>query len=125
MPGRAEEADVNNEASVVSSIHKQGGHENIIEVFDHGWLQGSGRVYFIDMELADFTLAEYIAYLGGAANPSIDFDAIQDSSVFGKKACSSTTRDSNALAIANHIAQGLEFLHMHHHVHRDLKPSNG
>jgi hypothetical protein len=54
--------DINNEARVVASLREQGGHENIIAILDHGWLEGSFKVYFIDMELGSCTLAEYIEY---------------------------------------------------------------
>jgi serine/threonine protein kinase len=75
------------------------------------------------MELGDFTLADYIAYHGDHVKPSVEFDAWEVCMpVFLLRGCS---RILNAWTITSHIAGGLEFLHMHHHVHRDLKPSNG
>jgi len=126
LAGRASEADIKNEAAVVSKIREKGGHKNIIEVFDHDWLKGSINVYFIDMELGDFTLADYIAYHGDQLKPSVEFDARQVClPVFLRRGCSRNQRMLNAWTITSHIAEGLEFLHTHHHVHRDLKPSNG
>jgi serine/threonine protein kinase len=126
LAGRVSEADIKNEAEVVSSIRAKGGHRNIIEVFDHGWLKGSVNVYFIDMELGDFTLADYIDYHGNVSKSSFDFSAIQASiPVLLDRNCTLIQRMHNSWSIASHIAEGLEFLHMHHQVHRDLKPSNG
>ena len=126
LAGKVSEVDIKNEAAVVSSISAKGGHKHIITVFDHGWMKGSVNVYFIDMELGDFTLAEYIAYHGDASTSSIDFDAMQGSSpLLVARGCTQDQRLNNAWAIAGHIAEGLEFMHMYSHVHRDLKPSNG
>jgi len=126
LAGRVSKADIKNEAEVVSSICKSGGHKNIIEIIEHGWLKGSVNVYFIDMELGDFTLADYIDYHNSEANPSINLDVWQVSMpVVILRGCSPNQRVQNMWGIASHIVGGLEFLHMHNHVHRDLKPSNG
>ena len=126
LAGKVSEVDIKNEAAVVSSISAKGGHKHIINVFDHGWLKGSFNVYFIDMERGNFTLADYIAYHGDASTSSIDFDVMQGSSpLLLARGCTQDQRLNNAWAIAGHIAEGLEFMHMHSHVHRDLKPSNG
>src|SRR5271154_203538 len=99
LAGRASEADIKNEAEVVSSIRAKGGHKNIIQVFDHGWLKGSVNVYFIDMELGAFTLAEYIDYHGSGVKSSIDFDAIQASMpVFLPRNCTMNQRIHNMWA---------------------------
>jgi serine/threonine protein kinase len=74
------------------------------------------------MELGDFTLAAYIAYHGDASTSSIDFDS---SPLLLARGCTQDQRLKNTWAIVGHIAEGLEFMHMHSHVHRDLKPSNG
>src|SRR5436190_23496924 len=52
-----------NEANVLNSLLKKGEHQNIINVLQHGCLGKAENVYFIDMELADFTLADYINYV--------------------------------------------------------------
>jgi len=126
LAGKVSEADIKNEAEVISSISKSGGHKNIVEVLEHGWLKGSVNVYFIDMELGDFTLADYIHYHSPAPNSSIDLGGMQVSMpVFILRGCSLNQRIQNMWGIANHIVGGLEFLHMYNHVHRDVKPSNG
>jgi hypothetical protein len=32
-------------------------------MFEHGWLPKVTKVYYMDMELADFTLKDYIKYV--------------------------------------------------------------
>src|SRR5947207_14150384 len=70
------EKDVANEAQVVTSICNNGGHNNIIGILDHGWLRGRYKVYFIDMELASFTLGDYINYHKGVQSQSICINGI-------------------------------------------------
>jgi hypothetical protein len=79
LTGRVSEADIKNEAEVVSSICTKGGHKNIIEVFNQGWLKRSVNVHFIDMELGDFTLAEYIGYHGNVSKSAFDIGEVQAS----------------------------------------------
>jgi hypothetical protein len=49
---RVTEVDIDREARVVELIRNNAGHRNIIQVLAHGWLKGSYKAYFIDMELA-------------------------------------------------------------------------
>jgi serine/threonine protein kinase len=109
----------------VDLIRNSGGHANIINTFDHSWLKGSSKVYYIDMELANLTLADYIYNEG---NPlSLDAEAIQPlSPVFvDRKSCSLLKRAYNMWIIGLQIGLGLEFMHGLELVHRDLKPTNG
>lgn len=116
--------DIDNEARVVADLRNKGGHENIITILDHGWLKGSVRVYFIDMELGSCTLAEYIEYSYSSKSPA-ELDKIPASdAIFVHRECSFPDRMQNAWTIGIHISRALEFLHGHGHVHRDLKPSN-
>lgn len=126
MSGKtSSDQDIKNEARIVSSIQESGGHENIIKILNHGWLKGSVNVYFIDMELADFTLADYIDSRNVNESSTVDFDRIKSSmSALVPKNCSLPQRLLNTWTIGSHIARGLEFMHARNHVHRDLKPSN-
>lgn len=120
------EKNVENEARVVTSIHQSGGHQNIVSVLDYGWLKGQYKVYFIDMELANCTLSDYLDYQRGEKTQIIELDEGHLlSPVFVRKGSLYTQRVQNMWAIGIHIASGLEFLHRHKHVHRDLKPKNG
>jgi serine/threonine protein kinase len=100
----------------VRAIQKlcNGTHENIVEVFGHGWLFG-GTFYHIDMELCDGTLADYIyGKLPVAPSFSKHPDAeVQRASPFWA-----------AFAIMLQLTSGVKFMHSHHEVHRDLKPLN-
>ena len=125
MSHRVPESDILNEASVVSSIRGHGGHEHIIEVLDHGWLKGSFKVYYIDMELGSMTLADYIDYFRGANLPTVDIDLLECQPVVSRRCCLLPEKMQNMWIICSHIAKALEFLHYHRYVHRDLKPSNG
>src|SRR5205814_198339 len=111
-------------ARVVSSIQESGGHENIIRILDHGWLKRSVNVYFIDMELCDFTLDEYVHTMNSNES-SFEIDG-RSSSTFTlvSKNCSLSEKWLNTWTIGSHITRGLEFMHTRNHVHRDLKPGN-
>ena len=124
LAGNVSDQDIRNEARVVCSIQESGGHENIIGILDHGWLKRSVNVYFIDMELCDFTLDDYIGTVISNES-SFDIDG-RNSSTFTlvSKNCSLPEKWLNTWTIGSHIARGLEFMHTRNHVHRDLKPGN-
>jgi serine/threonine protein kinase len=123
---RIPEKDIKNEALVFSAIQESGGHENIIVLLDHGWLTGSLNTYFIDMELASLTLADYIKYMDETGSSSIDTHEIQPSPpVFIHARPNFKQRIQSMWAIGTHIAHGLDFMHSRKLAHRDLKPSNG
>lgn len=126
MSFRVPEEDIKNEAAVLSFIRDQGGHANIIGVLDHGWLTGSFSVYFLDMELGDLTLFDYIEYCRNPRYSAADIGTGQSSPpALVRKDCLFHQRIHNMWTIGTHIARGLEFMHSHNYVHRDLKPSNG
>jgi len=115
---------IENETRVISAVITAGGHANIIDILQHGWLRGTGSVYFIDMELADLTLQDYIRYLfHDGAMPSLAILPYSPACV--SKDSDGPTKLRNFWTIARQITMGLEFLHTRGHVHRDLKPDNG
>lgn len=86
-----------------------GTHGNIIEVFTHGKFPDSSYS-FIDMELCDVNLDEFI-------KGSRSFGCVH-----------ALTPEFRAMEIWNimkQIANGLVFIHENNEIHRDLKPTNG
>ena len=96
----------------------RGAHENIIELYGDGELRNS-TYHFIDMELCDFDLKEYIDSKlhteGHTRVPKISTNYNQ----------SSWLGASEIWKIISQIANGVAFIHNHREVHRDLKPRNG
>src|SRR5271169_4909679 len=109
-------ADINlyNEVRVHIKFSTIGGHENIIPILKHGWVE-KNRTYFFDMERCPMTLESFICY---------EFKSILGLSRY-------FTRSSGNLAILNfpviveQITKGLKFIHDMGEIYRDLKPSNG
>ena len=105
----------------LASLLQQSGHRNIVKILNHG--RSKFNFYFIDMELCDLTLSDYIDYGRGNKPCPIDSDVIQTlRPVFVPKDSPSV---NNLWTIGIHIVSGLEFMHSHKYAHRDLKPSNG
>lgn len=78
------------------------------------------------MELARFTLADYIQYFRGSESSAVDTVLIRVvAPVCVSRDSAFREKLQNMWVIGFHIARGLEFMHSHDHVHRDLKPSNG
>lgn len=120
------EETIKNEANALDSLFHNGRHKNLIEVFKHGWLDSLENNYFIDMELADLSMADYIHYVFHNATPPFEL-FIDDKSnpILTRRDCSEIQRLHNTCAIGHQIASGLLFMHEHGYVHRDLKPENG
>jgi serine/threonine protein kinase len=105
--------DIANEARAVKKLC-QSSHTNIVQVLEMGQLQADGSLYFIDMELCNFTLEKYIS--GSNVPQLINWGIISQSFLdFAKEICN----------IARHIIEGLIFIHGLGEVHRDLSPQNG
>jgi serine/threonine protein kinase len=118
--------DVKNEVNVVNALREKGTHPNIIGILNHGWLVTAGKVYFIDMELADLTLTDYINYVFHNKPLEVTTPNVREfNAVFSPRECSELQRLQTTFEIVRQVAGGLEFLHNSGHVHRDLKPQNG
>ena len=89
-------------------------HPNIVQVLRIGEIIGS-PYYFIDMELCDINLEQYIY-----SNPSA-----AESFPHLVREAPSAVQASQVWNVMKQIARGLTFIHGHNEVHRDLKPHNG
>lgn len=90
-----------------------GSHQNLISVLEHGRI-GNSAFYFIDMELCDINLEEYIQGTKTGIRGLLDWD----------KALEEGQRHFLIVAIMQQLLGGLAFIHSHDEVHRDLVPQN-
>jgi len=88
-------------------------HKNLIEVFEFGMLP-VGSFYFIDMELCDFNLDEYMKHPATSLVGSISLN----------NTTLSMQRAKWIWDIMKDITCGLAFIHSEGKVHRDIKPRN-
>jgi len=115
LVGYITEDDINNEMRAVAKLCMTANtHKNIVSVFDYGRLQGFN--YFIDMELCDMNLQQWIdrtwhedtakklPHLTIELPPRMRIGQIWD--------------------IMEDITRAVAFIHGEREIHRDLKPSN-
>jgi serine/threonine protein kinase len=101
--------DIQREVYAIQSVCRIP-HQNIVKVWRHGQLPNSGQ-YYIDMELCDLSLREFIRS-GGGARLSLFSALLQGGRV------------AYAWKIMEKVAAGLEHIHGQGLVHRDIKPEN-
>ena len=90
-------------------------HRNIIQVLNHGHLSNP-ILYFIDMELCDLNLQDYIH----SENPlNLTGLVLYFSRGGGVESC------LEIWTVMSQIACGVEYIHRQNLVHRDIKPANG
>ena len=103
------------ELMAIKNLCGPGAHVNIVQVLAHGQLP-TAPFYFIDMELCDWNLHDYI-HREPSAEPleSIPYIIRGNGSVLPMQ----------FWTIMSQIAAGVEYIHRKGHVHRDIKPANG
>ena len=104
--------EIENEKRAIKKLYGRHAHENLVKVLRLGTLVKSS-IYFIDMELCDLNLNDYI-YPKGETQVSIPRLVETPSSL----------KVEQIWNIMNQIANGLTFIHSQTEIHRDLKPSN-
>ena len=102
---------IENEVEAILKLCRDGGHLHIVTVMRIGDIP---PFLFIDMELCDLNLADYIYCTKDRASVPTYF--IKDQSP-PMKSC-------QIWNVMLQIAKGVEFLHVRKMVHRDLKPLN-
>ena len=105
--------DIENEVRAIKKLCGHDAHPNIVEVLRLGVLVGS-PYYFIDMELCDMNLENYI-YNNSPKRESLPRFV---------KTAPSSVKASQIWNIMRQVASGVAFIHSHEEVHRDLKPRN-
>lgn len=107
---------------MIKRLLEWGDHENIVKILREGSFDTGFN--FIDMELCDINLRDYIHRDGDQITLARSLESLAP--VFIKRKGSLwSEKMQNMWTIGIHIVRGLEFLHSHKQVHRDLKPANG
>ena len=104
--------DVDNEIRALKKLC-QDQQSNIVQVFDHGLLNPDNTIHFIDMELCDISLANYL--LGQELKDVVSWPTVREQEEIL----------SHAYNILQQILNGLVYIHCLEEVHRDLSPHNG
>src|SRR5271170_4748635 len=115
---------VESETRILLELHRAGDHGNIINILGHGWRPKPHSYFYIDMNLCDSNLHDYIY---GTRLVEITQASLENnqSPVYTPRECPLLTKLRNTWAIMAHISDGLTFIHINGQVHRDLKPRNG
>lgn len=88
-------------------------HVNIVRVFTHGRI-ANFPYYYIDMELCDWDLSDYIA----------SCQSKYEKYALSSKVLSSKDKMNQTFDILRDITSGVAFIHQQGKVHRDIKPQN-
>lgn len=105
-----------NEVRIVSKLMATGGHQNIVRILRHGWLEQNCSYYF-DMERCPLTLEAFIRFRFREVLGLQQF--------FGVHGASDPQGVFGMWHIIIDATSGLDFIHNLNEVHRDLKPGNG
>ena len=90
-------------------------HENIVHVYDHGLLRPNQTFYYIDMELCDLHLGQYMRNEITGIRGLLEWPRVVKEGHLPFLIC----------AIMQQIIRGLVFIHSKGETHRDLSPQNG
>jgi serine/threonine protein kinase len=97
----------------VTELSKTGGHPYIVSVLRIGELRNS-RYLFIDMELCDLNLAEYLYCSKPRSQVATFFVKNQPPPMKARQ----------IWTVMLQVTKGVEYLHGQDLIHRDLKPAN-
>ena len=106
--------DLQNEVRAVEKLCEPGSHKNIVSVLRHG--RFPPLLYFIDMEVCELNLENYIHRKWPAEIVAKVPHFTND--------VPARTRMSQVWEILEDITSGVAFIHLNKEIHRDLKPRN-
>jgi len=106
---------VEKEVRAIERLCGREAHVNIVQVLNHG-LFWDFPYYYIDMELCDMNLHDYIQSTT-PADPSKSLPRF----IKGGE----TDSLLQIWTIMSQIASGVEYIHREQQIHRDIKPANG
>ena len=103
-----------NEARAIDKLCSTS-HDHIVQVFRHNRLSPQSPLYFIDMELCEINLEEYIQGQKSGVRGLLEWEVVLEEG----------QHEFLIIAIMQQILSGVAFIHEQNEVHRDLTPQNG
>jgi serine/threonine protein kinase len=107
---------VEKEVRAIQRLCGPGAHVNIVQVFNHGLLWDF-PYYYIDMELCEMNLQDYIQSTT-PADPSKSLPRFI-------KGGGGTDSLLQIWTVMSQIGSGVEYIHCEDQIHRDIEPANG
>lgn len=111
----ADERLIQKEVEAIEKLCGVDTHGNIVQVLKHGLLSNP-IFYFIDMQLCDLNLHDYIHKGTDMKLPACLPKFNRGEGVEG---------GLQIWTVMHQISSGVEYIHRQHQVHRDIKPANG